>query len=144
MVTKSILKQYRYILKENTDLERRIENIKKQLEKLETEGNVVDKVSGGEGGKQHFRIEGFPVAEYSTKKTRLLSQMLRYEHNLKFIEESEKEVCEFINGIPDSRARMIFRFYYEDGMSQQSIALKLHIDQSLVSKEVDKYLCKLS
>lgn len=144
MITKSVLKQYRYILKEIPDLENRINRTKDQLKKLESEGNVVDKVSGGEGGLQHFRIEGFPVAEYSAKKTRLLSQMLRYEKNMKIISEIEKEVGEYIDSIPDGLTRMVFRYYFEDGMSQQQIAVNLNLDQSTVSKEISKQLDKLA
>lgn len=144
MITKSTLKQYRYLLKENTDLDKRITNTKNQLKKLEAEGNVVDKVSGGYGGTQHFIIEGFPEAEYSRKKTRLLTHILRHEKNMEVLSGITEEICKFIDNIPDARARMIFRYYYEDGMSQQSIAIKLHIDQTLVSKEIDKYLSKLS
>lgn len=144
MVSKSVLKQYRYLLKEIPDLERRIKNTQNQLQKLEAGGNVVDKVSGGEGGKQHFRIEGFPVAEYSYKKTRLLSQMLRHEQSVSRLSEIEADVCNFIDNIPDSRGRMIFRFYYEDGMSQQSIAMKMNMDQCTVSRELEKYLSELA
>lgn len=144
MISKKDMKQYRYILMETPDIENRIKRSQKRLEKLESEGNVVDKVSGGEGGNQHFRIEGFPVAEYSREKTRLMTQMLRHEQNMEFLAKIKKEACEFIDSIPEPRARMIFRFYFEDGMTQQQIAMKVHIDQKTVSNDLNKYLNKLS
>lgn len=144
MISKQDLKQYRYILMETPDIENRIKRSRKRLQKLESEGNVVDKVSGGEGGNQHFRIEGFPVAEYSKVKTRMIKQMLRHEKNMQILAEIESEVCEFIDSIPEARARMIFRFYFEDGMSQQQIAIKVHVDQKTVSNDLNKYLSKLS
>lgn len=144
MITKNDIKQYRYIVMEMPDIEKRIEKLQRKLEKLEKEGNVVDKVSGGEGGNQHFRIEGFPVAEYSKEKTKLLIQMLRHEKNMQTLASIEKEVGAFIDGIPEPRARMIFRFYFEDGMSQQQIAMKVHVDQKTVCNDINKYLDKLS
>lgn len=144
MITKKDMKQYRYILMETPDIENRIKRSQKRLEKLESEGNVVDKVSGGEGGNQHFRIEGFPVAEYSREKTRLMTQMLRHEKNMEFLAEVEKEICGFIDNIPEPRARMIFRYYFEDGMTQQQIAMKVHIDQKTVSNDLNRYLDQLS
>lgn len=144
MISKKDMKQYRYILMETPDIENRIKRSQKRLEKLESEGNVVDKVSGGEGGNQHFRIEGFPVAEYSREKTRLMTQMLRHEKNMEFLAEVEKEICGFIDNIPEPRARMIFRYYFEDGMTQQQIAMKVHIDQKTVSNDLNKYLDQLS
>lgn len=144
MISKKDMKQYRYILMETPDIENRIKRSQKRLEKLESEGNVVDKVSGGEGGNQHFRIEGFPVAEYSREKTRLMTQMLRHEKNMEFLAEVEKEICGFIDNIPEPRARMIFRYYFEDGMTQQQIAMKVHIDQKTVSNDLNRYLDQLS
>ena len=144
MINKSVLKQYRYMLKEIQDLENRINRTRDQLQKLENEGNVVDKVSGGEGGLQHFRIEGFPVAEYSAKKTRLLAQMLRYEKNMKIISDLEKEVGDFIDNIPDGLTRMVFRYYYEDGMSQHQIGMELNMDQATASRIIERELDKLA
>ena len=110
MISKKDMKQYRYILMETPDIEKRIKRSQKRLEKLENEGNVVDKVSGGEGGNQHFRIEGFPIAEYSREKTRMQQQMLGNEHNMAVLAKIEDEICQFIDSTPEPRGRMIFRF----------------------------------
>lgn len=138
-MSKSILKQYRYLTKELEDLKLRIERTTKQLKRLENEGTVLDTVSGGIGGIQHFKIEGFPVAEYSKKKTRLLLQLAQYENDESEIADITKGVQDFIHNIPDSRDRMVYRFFYVDGLNQQTIAKKLHIDQSVVSRTLDKY-----
>lgn len=140
MISKAVLKEYRYIKKESEDIGRRIEKINKQLQELESSGTVLDSVSGGSGGKQHFRIEGFPTRDYTKKKNYLLMQRHRHEINLSRLKEIEGEVCEFIDGIKDSRARIIYRMYYEDGKSQQQIALKMNLDQGTVSKELRKYI----
>lgn len=139
MVNKSVLKQYRYLTKEVEDLKARIKRTKEQLSRLESEGTVRDKVVGGYGGNQSYQIEGFPMAEYSNKKTRLLLQMAQYENYEAEISEITQKVHDFIHDIPDSRDRMVFRYFYIDGFNQQSIARKLHIDQSVVSRTLDKY-----
>lgn len=144
MISKDLLKEYRYIKKEQVDIERRIRQLDRKLDELSAAGVVIDSVSGGYGGTQHFKIEGFPDGAYSKIKNRLLLQKSRHEKNISRIDEIEEEVCNFIDNIPDSRARMIFRYYYEDGMSQQYIAMKLHIDRTLVSKEIEKWICKFS
>jgi len=46
----------------------------------------------------------------------------------------------WIEAIPDSVARRIFRMYYEDGLTQRQIARKLHMDQSNISKKISKFL----
>lgn len=144
MISKSLLKEYRYIKKEHADIERRIKLLYRKLDELTASGTVVDSVSGGYGGEQHFRIEGFPDGDYTKTKNKLLLQISRHEQNLSRISEIEDEVHNFIDTIPDSRGRMIFRYYYEDSMSQQSIAMKLHIDRTLVGKEIEKWINKLS
>lgn len=143
MITKSVLRQYRYLVKEIEDIEKRIGRLKKRIERIEEEGVVVDKVSGGEGGLQHFRIEGFPVAEFAKNKTWLLRELLRYENNLNKVKSQEQEVKNFIDNIPDALTRMIFRHYYIDGMSQQEIGDIVHMEQCNISKEISKYLDKL-
>lgn len=136
---KSILKQYRYLTKEVEDLKSRIKRTKEQLNRLESMGTVKDKVKGGYGGIQGYEIEGFPLAEYSKKKTRLLLQMAQYENDEAEISDMTQKVHDFIHDIPDSRDRMVFRYFYIDGLNQQTIANRLHIDQSVVSRTLDKY-----
>jgi len=61
----------------------------------------------------------------------------------KKIERLEKECLEvelWIEEISDSLTRRIFRMKYVDGMTQQQIARKLHMDQSNISKKISKFL----
>lgn len=138
-MSKSFLNQYRYLTKELEDLRTRINRTTKQLEEIENSGTVTDSVKGGMGGMQHFKIEGFPMAEYSKKKTRLLLQLAQYENDEAELSEMEKLIHDFIRRIGNSRDRMVYRYFYIDGLNQQSIAKKLHIDQSVVSRTLDKY-----
>lgn len=137
-VTKKLLKEYRDLQIEQADLKKRIEMLDKQLQKIIDEGVVVDKVKGGDGGIQTFKIEGFPDAEYSRKRTRLLARKLRYERNLARIDEICDAVQDFIDSIEDSFDRTLFRYYYEDGFSQEEIAEKMYCTQSMISKKLSK------
>ena len=65
MVTKEILIQYSDLQEEIKEVRDRIEKTENQIERIEREGAVCDKVMGGDGGLQPFKIEGFPYPEYS-------------------------------------------------------------------------------
>ena len=71
MISKEILTQYSDLQEEVKEVRNRIESTEKQIAKIEEEGNVIDTVSGGTGGIQHFKIDGFPYPEYSRKKSLL-------------------------------------------------------------------------
>jgi len=55
------------------------------------------------------------------------------------LEQRCRETEQWIEEIPDSLTRRIFRMYYEDGQGQQAIALQLHMDQSNISKKINNY-----
>lgn len=125
MVNKQIMVQYMDIKREIADLQDRICKIERQIEKIDEEGSVKDKVMGGEGGLQPFNIEGFPIPEYSKKKTLLLSR----KNQLKMLELdlllTINEVDEFISTIPDSQIRQIVRYRVLDELSWRQIAQKI-------------------
>lgn len=68
MVNKDILNQYLDLREEVKEVRNKIEKLEKYIEKIEQEGTVIDSVSGGNGGNQHFKIEGIPLPEYRHKK----------------------------------------------------------------------------
>ena len=61
-----------------------------RLEKIEKEGAVIDVVSGGMGGIQHFTVEGFPVPGYTKAKNLLISRKQR-------LKMKEEELLELTN-----------------------------------------------
>ena len=135
----SKLKQYRYLEKELKDLERRISRTKKQLADIESLGTVKDSVTGGDGGMQHFLIEGVPIRDYTLKKTRLMLQLNQYENDEAELVELTQEILDYIKAIDDARDRLVCKYYYLDGKSQLQIAMAMHYDQSLISRILDKY-----
>ena len=67
LVTLEMLNDYLYLKKEIEELEKDIAKKEKELRKIIEEGTVIDSVSGGYGGTQHFRIEGIPTADIETR-----------------------------------------------------------------------------
>ena len=124
-ITKSILSQYSDLLKEKTELQNRIAKTKKQIERIEEEGTVKDTVSGGSGGTQHFVVEGYPLPEYSRKRTLLIIR----EKNLGELEiqisEILNEIENFISQIDDSRMRRIISLRFIDNLSWNQVADKI-------------------
>ena len=92
MVSKEILIQYSDLQQECKEVREKIEKLEKQIEKIESDGAVIDKVRGGDGGLQSFKIEGFPYPEYSRKKTLLYARKAT-------LSELEMELLETLNDV---------------------------------------------
>lgn len=135
----SKLKQYRYLEKELKDLERRISRTRKQLENIERMGTTKDSVNGGEGGIQHFVIEGVPIRDYTLKKTRLILQLNQYQNDEAELTELTQSVLDYINSIENARDRLICKYYYLDGRSQEWIAQNMHYAQQRISQVLREY-----
>ena len=85
---------------------------------------------------------GFPrpqavVGEDRDKMDRLEA---KYKKRIAELEAECAEVELWIEEIPDSLTRRIFRMYYIDGVNQARIAKRVHLSQSQVSRKIDEYL----
>ena len=100
----------------------KIEKLEKQIEKRESDGNVIDKVRGGEGGLQSFKIEGFPYPEYSRKKTLLYARKATLSELEMELLETLNEVEMFIASVKDSHMRRIISLRVVDGLSWNKVA----------------------
>lgn len=103
-------------------MRQRIEQTERQIERIEQEKTVCDKVRGGEGGLQSFKIEGFPYPEYSRKKTLLYSRKATLTSLEMELLETLNKVEEFIAGISDSRMRRIVNLRFIEGLSWNKVA----------------------
>ena len=76
---KDILVQYTDLQEEIRDIRRRVERARGQMERLETEGTVLDAVKGTrqDGTFGSIRIEGFPYADYEKRRRSLQSYLLK-------------------------------------------------------------------
>lgn len=64
----------------------------------------------------------------------------QWEKRLAGLREDVAEVESWIEAIPDSLTRRIFRMYYCEDLKQSKIAKKLHLHQSRVSRKIDDFL----
>lgn len=122
MVSKKILVQYADLQQECKEVREKIEKLEKQIDKIESEGNVIDKVTGGLGGLQSFKIEGFPYPEYSRKKTLLYARKATLSELEMELLETLNEVEEFIASVKDSHIRRIISLRVVDGLSWNKVA----------------------
>lgn len=125
MVTKEILNQYTDLKLECTELREKINKLEQQIDKIEQGGNVIDKVSGGLGGIQSFKIEGFPYPEYSRKKTLLYARKATLSGLEMELMEILNQVEEFIASVKDSHIRRIINLRVVDGLSWNEVAMKI-------------------
>ena len=141
---KEILVQYIDLQKELVEVRERIGKLEVQIDKIEQEGAVVDKVMGGDGGFQPFRIEGFPYPEYSRKKTLLYNRKAIAEGLEMEIAGMIHDVEIFISGIKDSHLRRIITLRVVDGLSWNQVAHRMGggNTEDGVRKAFDRYLGK--
>lgn len=119
-------------LEQYTDLQREIEEIKEKIRKtereiarIEEEGTVKDKVMGGLGGLQSFKIEGYPTQQLSRKRTLLYTRKATLSQLEIEASETLNQVEEFIAGIEDSRMRRIINLRYIENLSWNKVADKI-------------------
>lgn len=86
--------------------------------------------------------DGFPrpqsVVGYDYEKEERLRTL--YENRLAKLKKECEEVELWIEAIPDSLTRRIFRMKYIDYMTQRQISRKVNLDQSAVSKKMSRFL----
>lgn len=85
---------------------------------------------------------GYPRAQavsgYDLKAER--AARYRWAKKKAILERRCREVEEYIDSIPDSRTRRVFRFYFEDGRTENQIGRIMHMERSLVSKIIKKWI----
>ena len=124
-ISKEILIQYSDLQQECKEVREKIEKLEKQIDRIENEGNVIDKVRGGDGGLQSFKIEGFPYREYSRKKTLLYARKATLSELEMELLETLNQVEGFIASISDSHIRRIVNLRVVDGLSWNEVSRKI-------------------
>lgn len=127
-VTKDILIQYCELREEIKDLRERIDKDELRLQKIEEEGVVSDTVTGtrADGTIGSIKITGFPIPEYSTVKAMLKKRIAKLQIMEDELHEAVSAVDDFINAIPKSDLRQMFRFYYIDDMTWRRVATNMN------------------
>lgn len=141
---KGILIEYADMKEEIKDLRRRIEQGRKELDKLENMV-VTDSVTCGKKGKKPLKtvkVVGRPKMAIN-RKTEILRQRIARLGALEVeLLELTNQVEEYISEIDDSRMRRIFRYRYIDDLSWQQVAYKMgrkHTSEGC-RKAHDRYL----
>lgn len=125
MITKKILHEYIDLQREIEETREKIAKVEKQIAKIEKQGAVIDTVSGGDGGIQHFKIEGFPYPEYSRKKTLLYARQTTLTNLEIELMETINEIELFISQIDDSFMRRIINLRFIEKLSWGEVANRM-------------------
>lgn len=64
----------------------------------------------------------------------------KYNNKIKQLEKECDEIEEYVESIPDSATRRIFRMYYIYDIPQKEISKKLNMERSSISKKISNYL----
>lgn len=78
-------------------------------------------------------VVGFDQIKYEAQQDRDLQ---RKEH----LETECRAIEDFVEAIPDSLTRRIFRLYYIEGKKQKEVAEAVHLDRSRISRKIDDFL----
>lgn len=141
-ITKEVLSQYMDLQEEIKEVRRRIKNTELQISKIESEGAIIDKVKGGEGGIQNFRIEGFPYTEYSRKKSLLYARKATLAELEMELMEMINKVEEFIKTLNNSRIRRIITHRFIENLSWAQVANRMHTTPDSVRMEFERFMKK--
>lgn len=128
-MTLELLKSYRSKKNEIKELTYELEHLG-EGDSLVGNDVILDYRSGFPAPKS---VVGVDMNKYYSLKNRWGS---RREQLIRECEQVE----EFVENIPDSLSRRIFRMYFIDGYTQKQIAHKVHMDRSTITKKIDNFL----
>lgn len=123
---KKSLSEYKDLKKEAEQIKWLIGKTQKKIDKIQKEGAVSDVVSGGMGGKEHFKVTGFPWDELEETEELLIARINRLNKKEKEIKKKINEIECYIEEIDKSETRMIFRLKYLEKMSWVKVARKMN------------------
>lgn len=114
-MTKEQLGQYKCLCLEIKELENRLNNLKRQ----EVSDKVIASASDFPYNQYELKIQGYEDDKYIQKiRVRLLRRIRRCK-------KLRLEIEEFIDGIEDSRTRLVFQLRYIEGKSWVYISRQL-------------------
>lgn len=152
MEIKNMLEQYLEIRQEIRDLNDRIDKDKRRLERIEREGVVSDTVKGTrkDGTIGPIKITGYPLPEVDRVKHMIKKRVAKLHILEEELQEAVNAVDEFIEEIPQSDLRQIFRLYYLDDMTWAAVAINMNYrfpkrkyTEDSCRKRHDRYLEKI-
>lgn len=134
-LTDKDLSQYKNLIREAADLQSRIDKLyDKDIDA------VPSKVIGT---SKHFPYLEFRMGVYAYDPKQIAERdklIAIYQDRLETARKEALRIEQFINSIPDSELRQIFRYRYIDGMKLREIAELMNMDRSSVGKKIRSYL----
>lgn len=125
---KEILIEYADMKEEIKDLRRRIDNGRRELDRL-NKSIVSDSVTCGKKGKKPLRtvkIHGRPTMYIIRKQNALERNIARLENLEIELLELQNQAEEYIEQIEKSELRIMFRFYFIDDLSYPKVAMEMN------------------
>lgn len=88
--------------------------------------------------------KGYPIpqAVIGVNLDKYKKKEKKYTQKIETLRKECEEIEDFIEAIPDSLTRRIFRMYYVEGLSQKDIGQIIHIDRSRISRKITDYFSK--
>ncbi len=126
-------------------MRKRLESYKSMQEEIRELRHKLEHLYGSESLIANDTIldyrSGYPVPQsvvgYDFDKEYRLAA--RYRNRISRLEKECAETEEFVEAIPDSLTRRIFRMHYLEGRSQKDIAKAVHLDRSTVGKKICRF-----
>lgn len=125
---KTVLEQYIELKEEIKNLQDRKDQDERRLARIEKEGVVSDTVKGTrkDGTIGPIKITGYPIPEVDQVKDMIRKRIVKLQILEDELQEAVNAVDDFIEKIPQSDLRQMFRFYYLDDMTWAAVALNMN------------------
>ena len=136
MITKEILKQCR-------DIREEIKDLNKRIEKLNKSNSIITDSVRGSSKYFPYTEHNYVIAGVNAKKELKKDICIKKREELKKeLEQVLENVTVYIDNLPNSRLRRIFRYRYEDNMGWRQIAFEMggNVTEDSVRMEHDRYM----
>lgn len=139
IITREYLSQY-------TALDKLIKKIKNRIKYYQehpvhsVHGVVKGSSKGFPYNESHFCVSGPNVKDDRDRKEKVNQLLIELMQQLEMYEDMKLEIELFISSIADPFTKLMFTYWYIDGMKEEDIAKELHVERSTVHKRIYKYL----
>lgn len=130
-MTKEILEEYKSKKEEIKELQHRLSHLYNE---------DADAMMGNDTILDYRKGYPVPQAVVGVDWEKIDRTVSRYEKRIEALTRECEEIEEFIEAIPDSLTRRIFRMYYLDGLSQCKISKQVHMSQASISEKISIFL----
>jgi hypothetical protein len=138
-MTKEQLQQYRSLVLEVDILQKRIDKLAYAEQEVQ-HGFVKGSNPDFPFEAKSFHVSGYNIIADSKRRYRVDKLKIMLKKKQDECQEELLKIQEYINKIPDSTTRVIFNMIYIDGLTQEQVSRKIHMDQSRISRRISEQL----